>query len=338
MELADLLRRLKLAGLTFLTIMIIGMVGYSHIGNASWLDAFYMTSITIATIGFREVVDLNNSPAGKIFTVFLAFSGIDVFTYFLSNLSALFIEGDLRKSYYKIKRMKKINKMEGHYIISGCGRVGRNIALELFDSDRKFVITDLDEKVLDKFIPEIPETPFVSGDSTNDEFLESLNIGKAAGIFVCAKDDNTNLVICITARQLNSDIRIITRISDVAHTSKMRRAGADSIVSPNYIGGLRMASEMVRPTVASFITEMVTMSDGEVTHNLRMEEVKVSKEFDGKTVEELPTSGCDATMVLAIKTLNGWVYNPKKDQKLSIGDQVILMTTPKEHKLIQSRL
>ena len=338
MELADLLRRLKLAGLTFLTIMIIGMVGYSHIGNASWLDAFYMTSITIATIGFREVVDLNNSPAGKIFTVFLAFSGIGVFTYFLSNLSALFIEGDLRKSYYKIKRMKKINKMEGHYIISGCGRVGRNIALELFDSDRKFVITDLDEKVLDKFIPEIPETPFVSGDSTNDEFLESLNIGKAAGIFVCAKDDNTNLVICITARQLNSDIRIITRISDVAHTSKMRRAGADSIVSPNYIGGLRMASEMVRPTVASFITEMVTMSDGEVTHNLRMEEVKVSKEFDGKTVEELPTSGCDATMVLAIKTLNGWVYNPKKDQKLSIGDQVILMTTPKEHKLIQSRL
>ncbi|MEQ8550589.1 MAG: potassium channel protein [Cyclobacteriaceae bacterium] len=338
MELADLLRRLKLAGLAFLTIMAIGIVGYSYIGNASWLDAFYMTSITIATIGFREVIDLNNSPAGKIFTIFLAFSGIGVFTYFLSNLSALFIEGDLRKSYYKIKRMKKINKMEGHYIISGCGRVGRNIALELFDTERNFVITDIDQKVLEKFIPEIPETPFVSGDSTNDEFLESLNIGKAAGIFVCAKDDNTNLVICITARQLNQHIRIITRITDVAHTSKMRRAGANSIVSPNYIGGLRMASEMVRPTVASFIKDMVTMSDGEVTHHLRMEEIEISEKFDGKKVEELPTNGCDATLVLAVKTQGGWLYNPKKDIKLSTGDYIVLMTTPKEHKLIASRL
>jgi len=122
------------------------------------------------------------------------------------------------------------------------------------------------------------------------------------------------LAICITARQLNPKIRIVTRITDIGNTSKTQRAGADGI-SPNYIDGIRMTSEMVRPAVAAFSKERVNMTDKKVTHYLRMEEIHVTENFEGKSIEELSTHGCNATIFLGIKIQRGWLYNRKKDRK-----------------------
>lgn len=334
MDLSDVLRRLKIAGFIFVGILCAGVVGYGYISNWRWLDAFYMTAITIATIGFHEVIDLSSSSFGKIFTVFLAFSGIGVLTYFFSNLAALFIEGDLRNGFKKRKMLKKIAKMEGHYIICGCGRVGRNIAQELHATNREFILTDRSEEVMEHFLPDIPGAIAISGDSTDDAFLESLRVDRARGIFASASDDNTNLVICITARQLNPNVRIITRVNDIAHTRKMKRAGADRIISPNYIGGLRMASEMVRPSVTSFLDDMIRTSQ----HNLRLEEIVVTTKFDGKNMADLPLHSFDHTLILALKKKESWIYKPKADQVVEAGNEIIVMTTAKERKSIEEQM
>lgn len=334
MDLQDVLKRIRIAGLIFLSILGIGVLGFGIISDGKWFDSFYMTAITISTIGFREVIDLGNSNSAKLFTIFIAFSGIGIITYLFSNLAALFIEGDISKSFYRRSMLKKIEKLNGHYIICGCGRVGRNIALELFQTERKFVMTDLSDSVLDKFRPEVPDSLLLSGDGTDDDFLESLGISNAAGIFATANDDNTNLVICITARQLNPNIKIISRVNDIAHSKKMRRAGADKIISPNFIGGRRMASEMLRPAVTSFMDDMMRSSQ----FGLRMEEIVVTDNFNGKKIDQLPFQGCEKTILLALKDNEDWVYNPKPSVEMKFGNRLIVMTTPKERRLIESRL
>ncbi|WP_258102912.1 TrkA family potassium uptake protein [Marinoscillum sp. MHG1-6] len=334
MELNDVLRRIKIAGGIFLGVLLIGVLGYGWLSNGQWFDAFYMTAITISTIGFHEVIKLDDSYSGRLFTIFIAFSGIGVLTYLFSNLAALFVEGDIRKTFYKRNMINKIKKLEGHYIICGCGRVGRNIALELYKTNRPFVLTDISDKVLENFLPQVPDSVFIAGDSTDDGFLDILGVKKAAGIFANASDDNTNLVICITARQLNPNIKIITRINDMNHARKMRRAGADKIVSPTFIGGQRMASEMVRPAVSSFMDDM----SGNSEFNLRMEEIGISDKLDGQTLEDFPMAGCEHTIILALKDGDKWIYNPKGGHKLRKGNWIILMTTPKERKIIEQRL
>ena len=332
--LIEVLRRLRIAGFAFLVIMIIGTVGYSIISDGDVMDAFYMTAITLTTIGFHEVIDMSASPGGRIFTVFVAFTGIGIFTYFLSNVSALFIEGDIRRTFYKRKMEKRISKMEDHYVICGSGRVGSNIASELFHTDRPFVLSDQDEARLSALPVELKGHAMLAGDCTDDDFLMTLGVDRARGVFVTTGDDNTNLVICLTARQMNPTCRIVVKIIDLNHAAKVKRAGADRIISPNYIGGLRMASEMIRPSVTSFLDEMTRSS----RENFRIEEVEVSKSFSGKSLSELKMSDCKNTLILAVKSPDQCEYIPDQKQELNSGDKLIIMTTPKERQIIEERL
>jgi len=334
MWLLDVLRRLKIAGFAFLGIIIIGTLGFSIISDGEVFDAFYMTAITLTTIGFYEVIDMSSSPGARVFTVFVAFMGIGIFTYFISNVAALFIEGDIRRTFYKRKMEKKISKMDDHYVICGCGRVGSNIASELFHTERPFVMADMDESRFSILPDEIKQMPNLAGDCTDDDFLKILGVERARGVFVTTGDDNTNLVICLTARQLNPTARIVVKIIDINHAAKVKRAGADRIISPNYIGGLRMASEMIRPSVTSFLDEMTRTSH----HNFRIEEVEVTESFDGKNLSELKVSDCRHTLILAVKSVDQCEYVPDQKQVLQTGDKLIIMTTPKERVIIEDRL
>lgn len=335
MELDDVLGRIKIAAIAFVGVYLVGVVGFSWITDwEATMDAFYMTALIITTIGFHEIIDLSNSTGGRIFTICIAFSGIGILTYLLSNLSALFIEGDLRKTFYIRKMTKKISQMEGHYIICGCGRVGKNIALELSQTNRSFIVTDTSEEVLEEFHPELPNSLFLSGDSTDDSFLESLAIKKAVGIFATAADDNTNLVICLTARQLNPNLKIVARLNDMSRLRKMKRAGADKVISPNYIGGLQMASEMVRPVAASFMDDIMRSS----SMNLRMEEVYISDKRQGMKLAELSLADFENTIVLALKTEKNWIYKPNENEILRAGSYLIALTTPEERQILEDRL
>jgi voltage-gated potassium channel len=335
MGLQDVLNRIKIAAFAFLAVFLFGICGFWLIDPAgSLFDAFYMTAMVITTIGFHEVIDLSHSPAGRVFTVCLAFGGIGILTYLLSNLSALFIEGDIRKTFYKKSMISKIDKLDGHYIICGCGRVGKNIAEELYRTKRSFVMTDTSEEVLEDFLENMPNSIFLSGDSTDDSFLESLGIHRAVGLFATASDDNTNLVICLTARQMNPSLKIIARLNDISRAKKMKQAGADKVISPNFIGGLQMASEMIRPVAASFMEDMMRSNN----MNLRLEEIRISSKKQGTTVGDISLSGCENTIILALKDEKKWNYNPPKSTPLMEGNFLIAMTTPEERKILENRL
>jgi voltage-gated potassium channel len=335
-DLFQVAKRLKYAGGVFIFILILGTVGFKIIGGeeASILDALYMSAITISTVGFHEVIDLETHPYGRLFTIFFTFAGFGVLTYFLSNLVALFIEGDLRKTFIKRKMQKKIEKMDGHYIICGVGRVGKNIAEELIQTERPFVLADLNETLLEEFVRELEvEVPYAVGDCTDEDFLTMLGADRSRGIFVTAGDDNTNLVICLTARQLNPAMKIVVRSTDVAHSRKLRRAGANKVVSPNYIGGLRMASEMIRPAVTNFLDDMIKSNI-----NQRLEEFIVPESLAGKKVADIPLQDLEQTIVLAVSEEDRWHYNPPKSMELKQGMHIVIMTSTKDRKTLESRI
>jgi voltage-gated potassium channel len=335
MELSNVFRRLKIAGSLFLSIMIGGSCGYYFLGEegTTWMDAFYMTGITVSTLGYSEVVSLDEHPYGRLFTLLLVFSGFAVLTYLFSNLIALFIEGDIRSTFIKRRMMKEIEKMSEHYIICGCGRVGRNIAFELMHTERDFVMADNQEEAFDVLKDEIKNTPFVVGDCTDDSFLLSLGIERARGIFIVSGSDNTNLVICLTARQLNPNIKIVARTKELTHANKMHRVGADRVVSPNYIGGIRMAAEMLRPAAVSFMDELMRSE-----FDQRLEECVIPEQLDGQPLSSFPISDLENTQILALREEGIWHYSPAMNHEMKKGEHVVVITNPKERKILETRI
>ncbi|MEM9326201.1 MAG: potassium channel protein [Bacteroidota bacterium] len=336
MELNDVLGRIRVAGLLFLSILMVGTLVYKLMDpNATLLDSFYMTAITVATIGFHEVVDLADHPGGRLFTILLAFSGIGIITYFFSNLAALFIEGDLRRAFQRRQMEKKIKNLEAHFIICGCGRVGRNIALELHATKRPYVLADHELEVIEKLIVDerLEGALFLAGDCTDDDFLIQLGVKRALGIFATTGDDNTNLVTTLSARVLNPAIKIVSLAKDLSHMKKIKKAGATKVVSPAFIGGMRMASEMIRPQVTTFLDDMLRSS-----FNQRLEEITIPMSAQGKQIQELQIDRLKETVVLAIHENDSWLYNPPTDYSLQGGSHVIIMTTPDERLELERKL
>ncbi len=331
MWLIDVLGRIKLAGILFLSIIFIGTMGFGLFNEGDWFEAFYMTTITLTTIGFHEVIDLSNSPWGRAFTVFIAFSGIGIFTYLVSNVAALFIEGDIRRSFYRRKMEKKISKMTNHYIVCGLGRVGKAIADELTITKRGVVMADSDPEIMESLETELRGIPQLVGDCTDEYFLEELNIREAKGIFICTREDNTNLVICLTARQLSTHIKIVVRSKDVHLTNKLKRAGADNIISPNHIGGIRMMSEMLHPSVTSFLDDMTH----NISVNMRIEEITVGEKYSGQCISDLHLEKYQNTLLLAIREDGAYDYIPQPTREIRKGSQLIVMTTPENRQSIE---
>lgn len=324
----NIYKKLSWAGLSLLFIISLGTIGYWFIGGKhySLVDCFYMTVITIATIGFNEVIDLSENPLGRIFTIFIALSGIGVFTYILSNFTAFIVEGELNETFRRRKMEKIIKKLRNHYIVCGVEGVGIHIINELHDTKRDFVIIDLEKAKIEKVLHDFKDLIYIVGDPTDNETLIRAGIREAKGLFASSNDDNQNLIVSLTAKQLNPKLRVIASCNDVKNIEKIKKAGADSVVSPTYIGGLRMASEMVRPTVVSFLNIM--MRDRE--KNLRVEEVEVPENFAGKTISDLNLKKHPNILLLAVRTIDDWIFNPPDNYSVKKGNFLIFMTTPEE--------
>ncbi len=169
---------------------------------------------------------------------------------------------------------------------------------------------------------------FIEGDATDDNTLLKAAITKAKGLFAVTGDDNQNLVICVTAKQLNPNIRVVAECNEMRNGEKMKKAGADSVVSPNLIGGLRMASEMIRPTVVSFLDIMLRDKE----KNLRIEEVSVPPSFAEKPISALDIKKYPSLLLLAVKTKDDLIYNPSDDYIIRYDNTLIFMTTPEERR------
>ena len=312
------------SAMVMLMVLVVGTLGYRHIGGPgySWVDCFYMTFITVATIGFGEIVDLSHSPGGRLFTIFIAIAGIGTMTYMLSTLTAFILEGDINQVWRRQKMQNKIEKLKEHYIVCGVGRVGSNVAHELVMTGRHCVVVDTDLQNLESYLSRHPEQLFLHGDATDNDVLLAAGIMHARGIFAVATDDSQNLVISLSAKQINPKLRVVARCHDVKNVEKTRRAGADEIVSPDFTGGLRIVSAMVRPHVVSFLDDMLKSDD-----NLRMEEIIVPAGFSGKPLAMLYFATNDY-IVLAVRQGGKWVFNPSSQHIVREGDVLMVMTTP----------
>lgn len=218
---------------------------------------------------------------------------------------------------------KTIDLLHDHYIICGVGRVGGNVAQELAMTGRPFVLIDSKQENIDRHLAKFPDQLYLVGDATDNDVLLTAGLERARGIFAVAHDDTMNLVICLSARQLNPRMRIVARCHDMKNAEKTRRAGADEIVSPDFTGGLRLVSAMVRPHVVSFLDEMLKTDD-----NLRMEEVIVSESFAGKSLSVLQLRNQDYVLFATRHPHGKWLFNPQPQHIVQHGDVLMVMTTP----------
>lgn len=329
-------RKFIIAGMALLVILITGTSGYHIIsgGNSSFIDCLYMTFITITTIGFGEIVNLSASPGGRLFTMFIAFSGIGVLSYIITNVTAYVVEGELKESFRRRKMEKKAMHFKDHYILCGIGRVGYHIAGELLATKRPFLVVDSDRKNLEMFLEAYPDQIFIEKDATDNAALLMAGVQRAKGLFAVTGDDNQNLVISLTAKDLNPSIKVIARCNDIKHSEKIKKAGADAVVSPNFIGGLRMASEMIRPSVVSFLDTMLR----DKSKSLRIEEIKVPVSLSGRPLSSLHLRKNHDALLLAVKTGTDWVYNPSDDHSLKTDDSLVFMATPGEREKIEKSI
>jgi len=316
-------QRLRNALLLILAVHVIGTLGYIIIsgGKASVIDALYMVFITVATIGYGEVIDLSKSPVGRVFTMLIGIIGIGTLTYLFSAITAFVLETEINKAYRRLRMERTIATMSGHYIVCGIGRVGGHIADELLKTERTFVVIDVDEKNVEAHCERTGHQIALMGDASDDDLLLRAGIKRCAGVFAISGDDSKNLVICLSARQLNPAVRIVARVHNPRNAEKTRRAGADEIVSPDLTGGIHLASVMIRPHAVNFM-EMMLRTD----NNLRVEEIIVPASFKPCTVAELGRSR--DWMLVAIRKGEKWNFNPPSDTRIEPGLALISITSP----------
>ncbi|MBI4189945.1 MAG: potassium channel protein [Betaproteobacteria bacterium] len=315
-------------------ILVIGTVGYRLIGGErySLLDSFYMTFITIATIGFSEIVDLSEHPGGRVFTVFIGFAGIAAMTYLTSIVTAFLIEGRINEAIGRRRMEKHIHRLKDHYIICGIGRVGRNVAHELTTTHHTYVVIDEDMHSIDTHLEKFPGHMYIHGDASDDDVLQKAHIETARGVFAVTGDDSKNLMISLTAKQLNPATRVVARCHEIRNTEKLRKTGADAIVSPDFTGGLRIASAMIRPHVVTFLDQMLKSDE-----NLRVEEVIVPAGFSEQPIDQLNLPSRNH-ILLALHEGEQWVFNPPSMHMLRAGMTLVIMATPEGRRAVEEAL
>ena len=322
--------RKKLIQILALTILVItfGTAGYMGIEGWNFLDSLYMTIITLATVGFREVHDL--SFKGKLFTIFLIFGGVGTVLYALSTGARVILEGELKEIFGRRKLEKKIKELRDHYIICGYGRMGKIISKELKSEGVKFVVIEKTPVSLE----ENEDVLLLRGDATRDNILGEAGIEKARGLISVLPTDAENLLVVLSARGLNPNILIVARAAEEDSEQKFLRAGATKVVSPYHIGGLRMAHTVLKPTVVDFI-EFATRS-GNIELQMQKILIQDGASLLGMTLEECGIGKDLGVIVVAIKQSTGDTrFNPTFKSTIKPGDTLIALGEVSKLKVVE---
>jgi voltage-gated potassium channel len=307
-----------------LTIMFIGVFGYMLIEDFTFTDAFFMTVITIATVGFREVHPLTSH--GMYFTAFLIIFSFGIFAYAVTTFTRYVVDGAIGHYYKSRKVRNKIQRLKDHVIICGYGRNGRQAVQELLDHNVNLVIVERNEESMEQIL-ENPRLLYIHGDATRDDILEMCRIDRARALITTLPVDADNLFVVLTAREMNPSLTIISRASDEHSDAKLKRAGATNVIMPDRIGGQRMAKLVAQPDVVEFLDFLMLQS----LENVALEEITCTRMhtyFEGKSIRELDIRNESGANIVGLKRSdNSYIINPLPEVMLSSTDKIFALGT-----------
>ena len=328
-------KRMLFIGVIFAVVFSAGTMGFMLVEGWPFFDALYMTTITLSTVGFQEVHPL--STGGRLVAIALILGGTGSLAYGLSMVTAFIVEGEFKDVLGKRRMEKALARLSRHVIVCGAGETGKHIVEELRITQTPCVVIEKNPgecKHLDRFW----EIPIIEGDATDGDILDRARIAVARGLVTTLPSDKDNLFVILTARELNPSLRIVSRAVEHDSQQKLRKAGADSVVSANRIGGLRMASEMIRPNVVSFLDLMLRDSH----RALRFEEAELmaGSPLLGKTLADLDLHNRVGLVIIAIRRgpEGEYVYNPKASARLEAGDTLIVCGEPPQIEALRAAL
>lgn len=309
---------------------LLGTFGYMLLGRGKWsfIDCAFMTAITLSGVGYGDILGVEGHPSAVFFTMFIIILGLGIVLYCLSTITAFIVEGGINLIFKERKMLNKIAKLENHYIVCGAGGTGMHIVKEMSDVGANFVVIESSLETIEKMETDFSNILYVVGDSTEDESLIKAGIKNAKGIVACLSNDKDNLYITVTAKNLNPSIMVVARAIAVEMKDKLLRVGADKVVSPNQIGGMRMASEILRPKVVTFLDKMLRPGSG---HSTRVGEVTIEKgsRLDGVELRNSNIKEETGMVVIAVEKAGSAeiTYNPKAGYFLNAGDTIIIIGT-----------
>ena len=313
-------------------IVIIGVLGYVYISGYSWVDALYMTVITMTTVGFGEVAPLDDQS--KIFTIFLILASVVIVGYALSIITEYILSKDHIEELKHKRMQKKIDDFKNHVVVCGYGRNGKQTVIKLLAYDRPFVVIEKDKELEEQL--QIDNVPYIIGNANDDGVLIQAGIERASSFISALPNDADNLFVVLSTRQLNKSINIISRASQESSYAKLKLAGANNVILPDKIGGDHMASLVVVPGLMEFIDNLSIVGKS----NINIEEIAVEKLYNTnsvKTIRDLDLRRKTGCSIIGYKDENGkYIVNPEADLDLAPNSRIIVLGRPAQIEVLNS--
>lgn len=323
-------RQLIRPTVVILAVMTIGTLGFMLIEGWGFLDALYMSVTTMATVGFGEIHPL--SQTGRAFTIGLIILGVGGALYLLTTMMQFVFEGHLGRNLERRRMDRRIEQLRQHFILCGLGRVGRQVAQDFKEAGIPFVVVDSNQPAIDNIVP--LGYLWVRGDATDDDTLRRAGIERARGLVTCVQSDADNIFVTLSARALRADLFIVARGNNDDAAPKLRRAGADRVVSPYSIGGRQMAMLATRPAAVEFVDRVL----GGAGIDLLLEDVTVREgsSLVGKTVREVDQTIAPGVTILAIRRKLELIPQPKPDVLIGVGDDLVAIGSSAQLRALES--
>ncbi|MTE26786.1 potassium channel family protein [Winogradskyella ouciana] len=313
-------------------VLCIGVFGYRFVSEYSWIDAVYMTVITITTVGYGEVNPLDTEA--KIFTIFLILSSVVIVGYAISIITEYILSKNNFEDIKQRRMQKKIDEMTDHIVICGYGRNGKQAAKKLLAYNKPFLVIERNKDVIERFQED--DIPFVYGNANEDQTLYDAGIERASTLICALPSDADNLFVVLSARQINNGMTIISRASEETSYNKLKLAGANNVILPDRIGGDHMASLVVIPDLVEFIDNLGIVGE----RNINVEEIKVEQLYnvkEARTIRDLDLRKKTGCTVIGFKDAKGdYVVNPEASTKLVAGSKIIVLGRPEQIQRLNS--
>ncbi len=319
--------KLAIASAMLLLIFATGVIGYRFISEYTWIDAIYMTVITVTTVGFGEVQPM--TEVDKLFTSALILSSIVLVGYAVTVITEYLLSKNNLGNIREKRALKKIHKMKNHVIVCGYGRNGKQAAEKLKDYKQPFVIIEKDHDVVEHFAEE--DLLFIEGNANEDDVLIEAGIEKASTLICALPSDADNLFIVLSARQINPDLKIISRATEETSYRKMKLAGADNVILPDKIGGDHMASLVVVPDLIEFLDNLSISGDDDSINVEQVSFEQVCPSNEERTIQELDVRNKTGCSVIGYKSPEGeYIVNPEPSLSIKKGSKLILIGRPNQ--------